>query len=459
MDSVAPVPVPPPPPARRKKGAWLVGGLVLLLVLGAAAGAGYWWWSQSDDSPSAESVVLEAVDAAGESPWTESVAGEVEFSEDALERIDEESSAGGRVDGATPGLYGGTNDNSSCDREQLANFLTEDDAKSEAWADALDVTVDEVSAFVGSLAPVLLTRDTAVVNHGYEDGKAVPYPAVLQAGSAVLVDSAGAPVVRCACGNPLGVPDEDLNLSDTSGTTWKGYEPESVVGVAPAAEPVDELTLIDAVTSEDRQTLIGGPATEVVYPFDEDGEVAEGWTVTESEGIDSLSFSYLGVSEYATTPGVFHYAWARGAQEPACWLNPDGTDTVLCLGDPQTKELRMIAVPQPPPQADLDRLADGPVLPFWIELADGSRWLQSSGYGGLGSESTGGVWPYLCAQECGATNEMQGVFLAEGDDPLERRDDGWYVYRGELGFDAASLPDPESVKVAKAWYVAGPPQQ
>ena len=45
-----------------------------------------------------------------------------------------------------------------------------------------------------------------MTNHSFVGGRAVGYQAILQAGTAVLVDSSGRPVVRCRCGNPLLEP-------------------------------------------------------------------------------------------------------------------------------------------------------------------------------------------------------------------------------------------------------------
>ena len=64
-----------------------------------------------------------------------------------------------------------------------------------------------VKKYIAKLHPVTLTRDTQVTNHAYTNGQAVPFQAILQAGTAVLVDEYGVPVVRCYCGNPLGPAD------------------------------------------------------------------------------------------------------------------------------------------------------------------------------------------------------------------------------------------------------------
>ncbi|GAP52775.1 serine/threonine protein kinase [Streptomyces azureus] len=52
----------------------------------------------------------------------------------------------------------------------------------------------------------MLRADTGVTNHGFRAGRAAVLQAVLQAGTAVLVDDRGVPRVRCACGNPLRPP-------------------------------------------------------------------------------------------------------------------------------------------------------------------------------------------------------------------------------------------------------------
>lgn len=63
-----------------------------------------------------------------------------------------------------------------------------------------------VGRYIQGLKPVTLIQDTRVTNHTYESGAAVPFQAILQAGTAVLVNDKGVPVARCRCGNPLLEP-------------------------------------------------------------------------------------------------------------------------------------------------------------------------------------------------------------------------------------------------------------
>jgi hypothetical protein len=79
--------------------------------------------------------------------------------------------------------------------------------------------------YIDSLTPVLLRSDTRVTNHGFRDGWATPYQAVLQAGTAVLVDNTGVPRARCACGNPLTPPQAVPTTPTYQGTPWPGFTP------------------------------------------------------------------------------------------------------------------------------------------------------------------------------------------------------------------------------------------
>ena len=128
------------------------------------------------------------------------------------------------------GLYGGTGDNRVCDRDQLVRFLESNPAKARAWAGVLGVRVSDIDVYVRRLTPTVLLYDTRVTNHGFSGGRATSRQAVLQAGTAVLVDSRGEPVVRCACGNPLTAPVPTRRTSYT-GQAWPGFRPGVVVVV------------------------------------------------------------------------------------------------------------------------------------------------------------------------------------------------------------------------------------
>ena len=120
---------------------------------------------------------------------------------------------GGESQGAKEpeeGTFGGTGSNRVCDREKLIKSLVAKPERLRAWARVLKVepTREAVAAYIRKLRPMNVTRDTPVTNHRFAGGKAVPYQAIMQKGTAVLVDKDGKTVVRCRCGNPLTEPLE-----------------------------------------------------------------------------------------------------------------------------------------------------------------------------------------------------------------------------------------------------------
>jgi hypothetical protein len=149
------------------------------------------------------------------------------------------------VDGATPGLYGGTRKVASCDVEKQITALTADPDKNKAFASVLDIDPSGVPDYLRALTPVQLRMDTRVTNHGYRNGAPTSYQAVLQAGTAVLVDGHGVPRVRCACGNPLLPPVAVKGTTRLKGEPWPRFSSAHVVVVRPAAQVVDVFIMFD----------------------------------------------------------------------------------------------------------------------------------------------------------------------------------------------------------------------
>ncbi|QNP61952.1 DUF6777 domain-containing protein [Streptomyces genisteinicus] len=199
-------------------------------------------------------VFLQAAGTSGPDPFTESTARDssADPSPGATEPVPSRSGTNvtRAVRGSSPGLYGGTRDRASCDVERQIRALGADRAKNEAFAGAQDISADRVPAYLRSLTPVQLRLDTRVTNHGFRDGKATPYQAVLQAGTAVLVDDRGVPRVRCACGNPLLPPVAQDSTPKQTGTPWPGYRPSQVVVVTPAPRDVETFVLYDPRSGE-----------------------------------------------------------------------------------------------------------------------------------------------------------------------------------------------------------------
>ena len=155
------------------------------------------------------------------------------------------------VSGSLPGLFGGTREVGSCDVGGLVGFLDANPVKAAAWAQVHGIAPSQIRGFLAGLTPVVLQRDTWVTNHGFDGREATRIPAVLQAGTAVLVDDRGLPRVKCACGNPL-LPAVALPADARVryvGDPWPTWRVEEVVEVTVDTR-VSVLVLVD---------LAGGP--------------------------------------------------------------------------------------------------------------------------------------------------------------------------------------------------------
>ncbi|MFE7947044.1 DUF6777 domain-containing protein [Streptomyces sp. NPDC057426] len=196
-------------------------------------------------------VFLQNASAAGPDPFTESTAdaADASLSPAPLPSATRsaEATATRSVSGSAAGLYGGTRNAASCDVERQVSYLADQPAKNAAFASTLGMSANEVPGYLRSLTPLQLRVDTRVTNHGFRDGTATSYQAVLQAGTAVLVDDRGVPRVRCACGNPL-TPPVAQQAPKTTGTPWAGYQPSQVVVVAPSVTVVNVFIVYDPET-------------------------------------------------------------------------------------------------------------------------------------------------------------------------------------------------------------------
>ncbi|MFF4346003.1 DUF6777 domain-containing protein [Streptomyces sp. NPDC001530] len=216
-------------------------------------------------------LFLQPVAAQGPDPFTESTA-----TTPPVTRMPQPKSTGAAPDarsfsGATPGLYGGTQNVGSCDVEKQIGFLTADRSKARAFAQASGISEAAVPGFLRGLTSVVLRADTRVTDHGFRDGRATSFQSVLQAGTAVLVDNRGVPRVRCACGNPLNPPAALRGNPGTQGESWSGYRPAEVVVVTPAPTVITNITIISVVNNTWIERRIGddGHHDHVVPPPDD----------------------------------------------------------------------------------------------------------------------------------------------------------------------------------------------
>ncbi|WP_312348346.1 DUF6777 domain-containing protein [Actinomyces sp.] len=260
--TAAPVPSSAPTRRSRRLPALIAAALALLLVVGGVV-----FWNQGRSS---EAVELEPAAAAGPAPFVDAAAesAPATFSSTLRAGVEERSAAltadattGVRSTGGdTEGLYAHSPTSTVCDAAALAARLGADTATASAWARARGVPVDQIGEHLAGLFPVYLTVDTLVTNHRFERNGAVAFTALLQAGTAVLVDARGLPAVRCACGNPLLPPATGTVVRGATfrGTAWDGFDADAVHAVSAAPGPMGSLSALHVDTAAVVELAAGG---------------------------------------------------------------------------------------------------------------------------------------------------------------------------------------------------------
>jgi len=240
--------------------------------------------------------------------------------------------SGGTFSGGTPGLYGGTLRQGSCDPRQMVAFLSAHPDKSAAWATVLGIRPADIAGYVASLAPVVLRSDVAVTNHGFTGGHVTSFPAVLQAGTAVLVDRYGSPVTKCFCGNPLTKPTAYSRPTYT-GTRWPSFALGGITIIQQTTVTIDSFTLVDPATGASFRRPSGSTGSA-----DQPGPAPKPATITTVAGNGSNSFCGDG-----------------GPATQACLEYPMGlaVDAAgnLYIADRSNSRVRLVATPdgQPSP--------------------------------------------------------------------------------------------------------------
>lgn len=226
--------------------------VIALVVVAAVVLAVVFTRPDGGTSGSGGEVFLQAAGKSGPDPFTGSTAEDSSTVPEtpAPTTTSDSANVTRGVDGSAPGIYGGTRNKASCDVEQQISYLQEAPAKNEAFASVLGLEPSGVPGYLRSLTPVQLRMDTRVTNHGYREGAATSYQAVLQSGTAVLVDDRGVPRVRCACGNPLTPPVAQKSAPKRTGDSWPSYRSSDVVVVSPAIQVINTFVLYDPDNGE-----------------------------------------------------------------------------------------------------------------------------------------------------------------------------------------------------------------
>jgi hypothetical protein len=232
--------------------ALIVAGIVITLVVVVTSG---------DDSASAGEVFTEPISTPSADPFAPAPPTTPDVAVPPVQTPEITTVEGGHV-----GLYGGTLNVATCDKNQLVIFLQQNPDKAAAWAGVVGITVAQIPSYVAGLTPVLLRSDTLITNHGYSNGSVTVIPAVLQAGTAVLVDNKGEPVTKCYCGNPLSPPvfySPGFSPKYT-GPVWQGFTPTSITIIQNNTTIIDTFTLVDPQTKQPFTRPAGTDGTQDV---------------------------------------------------------------------------------------------------------------------------------------------------------------------------------------------------
>lgn len=267
-----------PPGAPKRKGsggliAFITTAVIVVLVIAVVSTI---LIVRSQSTAEAGEVFLEQADQPGTDPFTTSIpntplppkAKATASTTTATTGAPPSGAATRTTVGSTPGLYGGTNNLQTCDPESVTVFLEQNPDKAAAWVQALNtdprlqwsggtrLRVTDIRTYIGELTSVSLASDTRVTNFGYANRQPTARQAVLQAGTAVLVDRYGVPRVKCACGNPLIPPAAQPKVRYT-GPQWPGYSVTNIVVVQQSVTIIETFVLVNVDTGGQFQRPVG----------------------------------------------------------------------------------------------------------------------------------------------------------------------------------------------------------
>lgn len=171
--------------------------------------------------------------------------------------------------GTTPGTYGAVTGGDVCDVSALRLALAADPELATVWGGPLGLAPEEAAAFLDSLTPVVLLGDTAVTDHARRGAGVAARQAILERGTAVLVDLHGTPRVRCMSGAPLRAPQELPDDVQVRGNPWPGFSLDAIRRIPAGERVVSSFVLIDVHTGQSlrRTAGIDGVLTRLAGPL------------------------------------------------------------------------------------------------------------------------------------------------------------------------------------------------
>lgn len=338
------------PPAPRRRAVWILSSVIIALVIAIIVAMTVIF------TGGAQTARYEAADFMTPHPFTEPVLND---DVDQSKQVIPPESGTVQVSWLP---------STACDPAKLKRQLAERPAAAGAFAEILNIKTTEIDSFIDGLQSAVLTVPMQVTNHDYESGEPRELQSVLAAGTAVLVDDAGAPVVRCACGNPLkpakeratevtGAPegfdlaqviDEPVAVSEASAgescgaIDFGGGVFASVIVEQPgmtcqqAVETGYRLTgygwdasdlpiTIECGITSDSERACGGPeAGDAVVRFERASDMDSGITAGESQSAPAIT--EMNLANYRIEPGnrrAAGYSWVTEDRRVLCTVYSD----------------------------------------------------------------------------------------------------------------------------------------
>ncbi|MBN1171069.1 MAG: CHAT domain-containing protein [Micromonosporaceae bacterium] len=237
-----------PPGQRWRRRGFIVVALGLAILVVAASALVSLWIVRSGNR-GVSNVITAPIEASGSDPFMPPVGTD-------QPGVQPPTSSGGVVPGSRSGFFGGTLGKSTCDPDQMVAVLKTRPALMAVWTEILGIRPEDLDSYAATLTPAVLRTDTLVMNHGFRQGRATSFRAVLQAGTAVLLDRFGFPAVKCYCGNPLtrGEPVAEVRFQ---GPAWPGFSASRIVDIQPVSSPLTVVIIMDLSTGRPFQRPVG----------------------------------------------------------------------------------------------------------------------------------------------------------------------------------------------------------
>jgi len=193
-------------------------------------------------------------------------------------------------------------------------------------------------------------------------------------------------------------------------------------------------------------TTLVATKTITVNPFEADGTLRAGWTVTPAE-VDDVTDCGWGEPAVGGVSENTYWCADGYLSAIACWAPIKQPGQADCLySNPVNKQLFSIpttGMNGTQPTTDPD--------PIYMQLDDGSEWVARSG-GSWGGRSDGYAGAYACVDHC--VDQVTVVLVQPGEEVVDRSSTQWTVLTGPLGEPDDDFPAPTVQAVRKAWFVA-----